>query len=139
MRTMGLEALYPGRNLSKANQAHKVYPYLLRNLLIDRPNHVWSTDITYIPIAKGFVYLVAFIDWYSTRVLSRRLSKTMDTTFCIDALEEASERNGALEIFNKDQGSQSTNEDFTGALKSNDIAISMDGKRRWVDNVFVDR
>lgn len=139
MRTMGLEALYPGRNLSKANQAHKVYPYLLRNLLIDRPNQVWSTDITYIPMAKGFVYLVAVIGWYSRRVLSWRLSNTMDTAFCIDALKEAIERNGAPEIFNTDQGSQFTSEDFTGVLKSNDIAISMDGKRRWVDNVFVER
>ena len=106
MRTIGLAALYPGRNLSKANQAHKVYPYLLRNLVIDRPNQVWSTDITYIPMAKGFVYLVAVMDWYSRRVLSWRLSNTMDTAFCIDALEEAIERNGAPEIFNTDQGSQ---------------------------------
>ena len=139
MRTIGLAALYPGRNLSKANQAHKVYPYLLRNLVIDRPNQVWSTDITYIPMAKGFVYLVAVMDWYSRRVLSWRLSNTMDTAFCIDALEEAIERNGAPEIFNTDQGSQFTSEDFTGVLKSNEIAISMDGKRRWVDNVFVER
>jgi putative transposase len=102
MRTIGLAALYPGRNLSKANQAHKVYPYLRRNLVIDRPNQVWSTDITYIPMAKGFVYLVAVMDWYSRRVLSWRLSNTMDTAFCIDALEEAIERNGAPEIFNTD-------------------------------------
>jgi putative transposase len=139
MRTMGLKALYSGRNLSKANQAHKGYPYLLRNLIIDRPNQVWSSDITYIPMAKGFVYLVAVIDWYSRRVLSWRLSNTMDTDFCIDAHEEAIERNGAPEIFNTDQGGQVTSEDFTGVLKSNDIAISIDGKRRWVDNVFVER
>jgi putative transposase len=138
MRTIGLAALYPWRNLSKANQAHKVYPYLLRNLVIDRPNQAWSTDITYIPMAKGFVYLVAAMDWYSRRVLSWRLSNTMDTALCIDALEEAIERNGATEIFNTDQGSQFTSEDFTGVLKSNEIAISMDGKRRWVDNVFVE-
>jgi putative transposase len=139
MRTIGLAALYPWRNLSKANQAHKVYPYLLRNLVIDRPNQAWSTDITYIPMAKGFVYLVAAMDWYSRRVLSWRLSNTMDTALCIDALEEAIERNGATEIFNTDQGSQFTSEDFTGVLKSNEIAISMDGKRRWVHNVFVER
>ena len=139
MRTMGLTALYPGRNLSLANQAHKIYPYLLRNLIIDRPNQVWSTDITYIPMAKGFVYLVAVIDWYSRRVLSWRLSNTMDTSFCIDSLEEAIEQNGAPEIFNTDQGSQFTSEEFTGVLKSNGIAISMDGKGRWVDNVFVER
>ncbi len=100
---------------------------------------VWSTDITYIPMEKGFVYLVAVIDCYSRRVLSWRLSNTMDTAFCIDALKEAIERNGAPEIFNTDQGSQFTSEDFTGVLKSNEIAISMDGKRRWVDNVFVER
>jgi putative transposase len=123
MRTMGLEGLYPGRNLSKANKARKLYPYLLRNLLIDRPNQVWSADITYIPMAKDFVYLVAVIDWYSRGVLSWRLSNTMDTAFCIDALEEAIERNGAPEIFNTDRGSPFTSEDFTGILKSNDIAI----------------
>jgi putative transposase len=102
MRTMGFEALYPSRNLSKAKQADKFYPYLLRNLLIDRPNQVWSTDITYVPMAKGFGYLVAVIDWYSRRVLSRRVSNTMDTTFSIDALEEAIECKGAPEILNTD-------------------------------------
>jgi putative transposase len=121
------------RNLSKANQAHKVDPYLLRNLIIDRPNQFWSTDITYITMAIGFVYLGAVIDWYSRRVLSWRLSNTMDTAFCIDALEEAIERNGAPDIFNTDQGSQFTSEDFTGVLKSSDIAINMNGKRRWVE------
>ena len=139
MRTMGLAALYPKRNLSLANQAHKVYPYLLRELTIDRPNQVWSTDITYIPMARGFVYLVAIMDWYSRRVLSWRVSNTLDTSFCIEALNEAIEIYGAPEIFNTDQGSQFTSEDFTGVLKQHEIRISMDGKGRWVDNVFVER
>lgn len=139
MRTMGIAALYPKRNLSLANQAHKVYPYLLRNLLIDRPNQVWATDITYIPMARGFVYLVAVMDWYSRRVLSWRLSNTLDTRFCTEALEEAIENYGAPEIFNTDQGSQFTSDDFTDVLKKHGINISMDGKGRWVDNVFVER
>jgi putative transposase len=139
MRTMGLAALYPKRNLSLANQVHKVYPYLLRGLVIDRPNQVWATDITYIPMARGFVYLVAIMDWYSRRVLSWRVSNTLDTGFCIDALNEAIETHGAPAIFNTDQGSQFTSEDFTGVLKQHDIRISMDGKGRWVDNVFVER
>jgi len=139
MRTMGIVALYPKRNLSLANQAHRIYPYLLRNLIIDRPNQVWSTDITYIPMARGFVYLVAIMDWCSRRVLSWRLSNTMDTSFCIEALEEAIEKYGAPEIFNTDQGSQFTSEDFTDVLKKHDIQISMDGKGRCVDNVFIER
>ena len=139
MRTMGIAALYPKRNLSLANQAHKVYPYLLRNLVIDRPNQVWATDITFIPMARGFVYLVALMDRYSRRVLSWRVSNTMDTSFCTEALEEAIERYGAPEIFNTDQGSQFTSDDFTGVLKEHEIKISMDGKGRWVDNVFVER
>ena len=139
MRTMGLVALYPKRNLSLANQTHKVYPYLLRDLVIDRPNQVWSTDITFVPMAHGFVYLVAVMDWYSRRVLSWRVSNTLDTSFCIDALEEAIENYGIPEIFNTDQGSQFTSDDFTSALKENDIRISMDGKGRWIDNVFVER
>lgn len=139
MRTMGLVALYPKRNLSRANQAHKVYPYLLRNQVIDRPNQAWATDITYIPMARGFVYLVAIMDWYSRRVLAWRVSNTMDTHFCIDALEEAIEHHGVPEIFNTDQGSQFTSEEFTGVLKRHGIRISMDGKGRWVDNVFVER
>jgi len=139
MRTMGLVALYPKRNLSLANQAHKVYPYLLRDLVIDRPNQAWATDITYIPMARGFVYLVAIMDWHSRRVLSWRLSNTLDTSFCVDALTEAIEKHGAPEIFNTDQGSQFTSEDFTSVLKQHDIRISMDGKGRWVDNVFVER
>jgi len=139
MQTMGLTALYPGRNLSQGNQAYRIYPYLLCNLAIDRPNQVWFTDITYIPMAKGFVYLIAVMDRYSRRVLSWKLSNTMDASFCIDALEEAIEAYGALGIFNTDQGSQFTSKEFTDVLKSNGIAISMDGKGRWNDNVFVER
>ena len=139
MRTMGLVALYPKRNLSLANQAHKVYPYLLRDLVIDRPNQVWSTDITFVPMAHGFVYLVAVMDWHSRRVLSWRVSNTLDASFCIDALEEAIENHGVPEIFNTDQGSQFTSDDFTNVLKENDIRISMDGKGCWIDNVFVER
>ena len=129
----------PKRNLSLPAQAHKVYPYLLKDLVIDRPNQVWATDITYIPMARGFVYLVAIIDWYSRRVLSWRVSNTLDTSFCVDALNETIETYGAPEIFNTDQGSQFTSENFTGALKDHDIRISMDGKDRWADNVFVER
>jgi putative transposase len=139
MRTMGIVAIYPKKNLSQANQAHHVYPYLLRHLKIDRPNQVWATDITYIPMARGFVYLMAVMDWYSRRVLSWRLSNTLDSYFCVDALEEAIAKHGAPEIFNTDQGSQFTSEDFTGVLKRHDILISMDGKGRWLDNVFVER
>lgn len=139
MRTMDLSAQYPKRNLSMANQAHKVYPYLLRGLVIDRPNQVWATDITYIPMARGFVYLVAIMDWYSRKVLSWRVSNTLDASFCVEALEDAIEIHGAPEIFNTDQGSQFTSADFTGVLKRNGIRISMDGKGRWVDNVFVER
>jgi putative transposase len=139
MRTMGLVAQYPKRNLSLANQAHKVYPYLLRGLVIDRPNQVWATDVTYIPMARGFVYLVAIMDWYSRKVLSWRVSNTLDASFCVDALEEALETYGAPEIFNTDQGCQFTSEEFTGVLKREGIRISMDGKGRWIDNVFVER
>ena len=136
---MDLVAQYPKRNLSLANQAHKVYPYLLRGLVIDCPNQVWATDITYIPMAQGFVYLVAIMDWYPRKVLSWRVSNTLDTSFCVDALEEAIEACGAPELFNTDQGSQFTSEEFTCVLKRHDIRISMDGKGRWVDNVFVER
>jgi putative transposase len=139
MRTMDLAAQYPKRNLSLANQAHKVYPYLLRDLVIDCPNQVWATDVTYIPMARGFVYLVAIMDWYSRKVLSWRVSNTLDASFCVQALEEALETHGAPEIFNTDQGSQFTSEDFTGVLKRHGVRISMDGKGRWVDNVFVER
>lgn len=139
MRQMGVEALYPKRNLSLANHQHKVYPYLLKGLTIDRPNQVWSTDITYIPMATGFVYLVAVMDWYSRKVLSWRISTTLDSGFCVEALEVALERYGKPDIFNTDQGCQFTSEEFTCVLKRNDIRISMDGKGRWVDNVFVER
>jgi len=138
-RLLAIETLYPKRNLSLVNHRHYVYPYLLRGLDINPANQVWSTDITYIPMAKGFVYLVAVMDWYSRRVLSWRVSTTMDTRFCVEALEEAIEKYGCPEIYNTDQGSQFTSDDFTLVLKKNDIRISMDGKGRWVDNVFVER
>ena len=139
MRQMGIVALYPKKNTSKPGKGHKVYPYLLKGLEINRPNQVWSSDISYIPMAKGFVYLTVIMDWYSRKVLSWRLSNTMDSDFCVDALEEAIERFSKPEIFNTDQGAQYTSEAFTGMLKANDIKISMDGKGRWVDNVMVER
>lgn len=139
MRQMGLEALYRKPNTSRRHAAHPVYPYLLRNLRIEQPNHVWATDITYIPMCRGFVYLVAIVDWYSRRVLAWRLSNTLTTDFCIEALQEAIARYGVPEIFNTDQGSQFTSAEFTGVLKENGIRISMDGKGCWRDNVFVER
>ena len=139
MRKMGMNALYPGPNTSRAHHAHKVYPYLLRGLNIDHANQVWCTDITYIPMRRGFVYLVAIMDWYSRRVLSWRLSNTLDTAFCVAALNEALAKYGTPEIFNTDQGSQFTSEEFTQVLKDNHIQISMDGKGRWMDNVFIER
>ena len=139
MRLMDLRALYPRRRTSQPGRGHKVYPYLLRELCIERSNQVWATDITFIPMAKGFMYLVAIMDWHSRRVLSWRVSNTLDTDFCIEALEEALQRFGTPEIFNTDQGSQFTSEAFTHVLKDHGIAISMDGKGRWVDNVFVER
>jgi putative transposase len=139
MRLMGLQALYPRRRTSQPGKGHKIYPYLLRDLVIDRPNQVWAADICYIPMAKGFMYLVAIMDWHSRRVLSWRLSNTLDTDFCLEALEEALRRFGRPEIFNTDQGAQFTSEAFTGVLQNHGISISMDGKGRWVDNVFVER
>jgi len=139
MRLMGLEAMVPKPNTSEPHPDHVKYPYLLRGLAISRVNQVWATDITYIPMKAGFVYLVAIMDWYSRRVLSWRLSNTLDTSFCVDALEEAFERFGQPEIFNTDQGSQFTSEDFTTPLRDRGIAISMDGKGRCLDNVFVER
>ena len=139
MRQMGLVAIYPKARTSKPGKGHKIYPYLLRNLKIDRPNQVWATDVTYIPMARGFVYLVAIMDWYSRKVLSWRLSTTMDTEPCVAALEEALARYGSPEIFNTDQGAVFTSEDFTGVLKQAGVDISMDGKGRWMDNVFVER
>ncbi|WP_051299904.1 IS3 family transposase [Methylobacter luteus] len=129
---MGLVALYPKKKTSLPGNGHKVYPYLLKGLSISRPNQVWATDICYIPMAKGFLYLVAVMDWHSRKVLSWRLSNTMDTRFCLEALEEAIEHSGTPEIFNTDQGSQFTSEVFTSRLKAHQIQISMDGKGRWV-------
>lgn len=139
MRLMGIESVAPKPNTSKPTPEHPTYPYLLRNLKICRPNQVWATDITYIPMAHGFAYLVAIIDWHSRFVLSWRLSNTMDTSFCLEALEEALERFGRPEIFNSDQGSQFTSDAFTGRLRAEGIAISMDGRGRCIDNVFVER
>jgi putative transposase len=139
MRRMSIETLYRKPNTSKPAPGHKIYPYLLRGLSVTRPNQVWATDITYIPMARGFVYLAAVIDWFSRRVLAWRLSITMDTSFCVEALEEALSKHGKPEIFNTDQGSQFTSEAFTGRLKEEGIQISMDGKGRWADNVFVER
>lgn len=139
MKKMGMEALYRKPRLSVPHPKHKIYPYLLRGMKIDRANQAWAIDITYVPLAKGYVYLVAIIDWASRKVLSWRLSNTMDTSFCLDALEEAIDRFGRPEIFNSDQGSQFTSEAFTSKLKEHGIKISMDGKGRWVDNVFIER
>ena len=139
MRLMGLEAIYPRPKTSRPHPEHKVYPYLLRNLKIERPNQVWTTDITFIPMNRGFMYLVAVMDWHSRKVLSWRLSNTMDTDFCIEALEEAIRRYDTPEIFNSDQGAQFTSKAFTGLLKDHGIAISMDGRRRVQDNIFIER
>ena len=139
MRRMAIETLYRKPNTSKPAPGHKIYPYLLRGLPITRPNQVWAMDISYIPMARGFVYLAAVIDWFSRRVLSWRVSITMDTSFCVEALEEALSQHGKPEIFNTDQGSQFSSEAFTGRLKEEGIQISMDGKGRWADNVFVER
>jgi putative transposase len=139
MRRMGVEAIYRRPNTSKPAPGHRIYPYLLRGLAITRPNQVWAMDITYIPLARGFVYLAAVVDWFTRRVLAWRLSITLETCFCIEALEEALSTNEKPEIFNTDQGSQFTSEAFTGRLKENGIRISMDGRGRWRDNVFVER
>ncbi len=139
MRRMGIEAIYRKKNTSRAHPGHRVYPYLLRKLTVDRPNQVWASDITYIPMARGFVYLVAIIDWFTRKVLSWRLSNTLTTDFCVEALEEALLKFGQPEIFNTDQGSQFTDIEFTSALKARGIRISMDGKGRWRDNLFVER
>jgi putative transposase len=139
MKRMGIEAVYRRPNTSKPAPGHKIYPYLLRGLRVDRPNQVWAMDITYIPMARGFVYLAAVIDWFSRRVLAWRLSITMEAAFCIEAVEEALARFGKPDIFNTDQGSQFTSAAFTGVLLNNAIAISMDGKGSWRDNVFVER
>ncbi len=139
MRKMGIEALYRRPNTSKPEPGHKVFPYLLRKLPVMRANQVWAIDITYIPMARGFVYLAAVIDWFSRKVLAWRLSITMDVTFCIEAVEEAMARYGKPEIFNSDQGSQFTSRAFSMMLIGNGIAISMDGRGAWRDNVFIER
>jgi putative transposase len=139
MRTMGLAGMAPGPNTSKAHPQHKVYPYLLRGAAIERPNQVWSTDITYIRLARGFVYLVAIIDWYSRKVLSWRISNSMEAVFCVDCLEDALRIHGKPEVFNSDQGSQFTSEAFTGVLQREGVTISMDGRGRAFDNIFVER
>jgi putative transposase len=139
MRTMGIEAIAPKRKTSQSHPGHKVYPYLLRGLDITRAGHVWCADVTYLPMARGFCYLVAVMDWASRRVLSWRVSNTLDAGFCIEALEEALDRFGAPEIFNTDQGSQFTSEGFTSLLLEHGVAVSMDGRGRWMDNVFIER
>ena len=139
MRKMGIEALYRRPRTTRPGPGHKVYPYLLRGMTVDRPNQVWATDISYIPMARGSVYLCAVIDWFTRRVLSWRLSISMETAFCVEALQEALEEYGAPAVFNTDQGSQFTAEAFTGVLRSHGIQISMDGKAAWRDNVFVER
>jgi putative transposase len=139
MRIMGLESVAPKPNTSKPAPEHAVYPYLLRNVTVSRVNQVWAADITYIPMARGFAYLVAIMDWHSRYVLSWRLSNTMETTFCLDALQEALSRYGRPEIFNTDQGAQFTSDDFTGLLLAEGVKLSMDGKGRCLDNVFIER
>ena len=138
MRLMGLEAVYPKPRLSVRSAGHKVYPYLLRNVAIERPDQVWSTDITYIPMPQGFMYLTAVMDWYSRYVLSWRLSNTLEVEFCLEALGEALSQ-GCPEVFNTDQGAQFTTASFTGRLEKAGAKVSMDGRGRWLDNVFVER
>jgi putative transposase len=139
MRVMGVTALYPKKRTSTPAPGHRIYPYLLRGLRIDRPNQVWCTDVTYLPMAHGFLYLVAVMDWYSRKVLAWRLSNTMDTSFCVDALTDAIREHGVPDIFNTDQGAQFTSDAFTGVLTGHGIKISMDGRGRWMDNVFIER
>ena len=139
MQRMGIEAIYRRPRTTKPERGHKIYPYLLRGLAITRPNQVWAMDITYIPMTRGFVYLAVVLDWATRRVLSWRLSITMEAAFCVETLEDALARHGRPEIFNTDQGSQFTGSAFTGVLASNAIAISMDGKGAWRDNVFIER
>ena len=139
MKVMEIQALYPKPKTSKKHPQHKIYPYLLRTLTIDRPNQVWASDVSYITKKKGFVYLTVIMDWYARIILSWRLSNTLDSAFCVDALEEALARYGKPDIFNSDQGVQYTCQDFTDVLKNHHIRISMDGKGAWCDNVFVER
>ena len=139
MRLMGLQAIYQAPRTTRPHPEHRVYPYLLKGVAIERPNHVWCADITYIPVQKGFLYLVAVMDWATRRVLAWRLSNTLDARFCTDALTEALERYGRPEIFNTDQGSQFTSLEFTAVLKGSGVAISMDGRGRCMDNIFIER
>jgi putative transposase len=139
MRKMGIEAAYRRPSTSKSAPGHKIFPYLLRGLTIDHPNQVWSTDITYIPMARGFVYLCAVMDWFARRILAWRLSNTMEAAFCVEVLEDALAKHGRPDIFNSDQGSQFSGMAFTSVLIKNEIVISMDGKGAWRDNVFVER
>jgi putative transposase len=139
MRKMGMQVVYPKKRLSKPAPGHTVYPYLLRNLEIREAGHVWAADITYLPMARGFCYLTAIMDWASRRVLAFRLSNTLDASFCVEALEEALDRYGPPEIFNSDQGAQFTSEAFTDVLHDHGVRISMDGRGRWLDNVFIER
>jgi putative transposase len=139
MGLMGIEAIYRKKRTSLPQKGHRIYPYLLRDIAIERPNQAWAADITYLPMAKGFAYLVAILDLYSRKVLAFRISNTLATDFCVEALKEALHRYGTPEIFNTDQGSQFTDEDFTEVLAAKRIRISMDGKGRWIDNVFVER
>jgi len=139
MKRMGIEAIYRRPHTSKPAPGHKIYPYLLRHLVVDRPNQVWAMDITYIPMARGFIYLAAVVDWFSRKFLAWRIYITLDTTFCLEAVEEALARYGKPEMFNTDQGSQFTSFAFTDLLNKHDIMISMDGKGAWRDNVFVER
>ena len=139
MQVMAMETIYQKPNTTRSHPDHKVYPYLLRGLVIDRPNQVWCADITYIPMAKGFVYLVAVMDWFSRRVLAWRVSISLDTVFCVEALQEALERHGPPDIFNTDQGVQFTSPDFLAELEVRGVRISMDGKGRYLDNIFIER
>jgi putative transposase len=139
MVLMGIEAIYRKKRTSLPAKGHRIYPYLLRDVVIERPNQVWATDVTYLPMAQGFAYLVAILDLYSRKVLAFRVSNTLAADFCIEALGEALRRHGAPEIFNTDQGSQFTDEAFTAVLAAKGVRISMDGKGRWIDNVFIER
>jgi putative transposase len=139
MRLMGIEAIYPKPHTSRPHPEHRIYPYLLRGLTIDRPNQVWAADITYIPMAQGFMYLVAIMDWYSRKILSWRISNTLESDFCVSALHEALNRHGTPEIFNTDQGSQFTSNSFTQTLLDHGAKVSMDGRGRCQDNIFIER
>ena len=139
MRIMGIEAVYPKPHTSRPHPEHRIYPYLLRDLAIDHPNQVWAADITYVPMSRGYMYLVAVMDWYSRKVLSWRLSNTLESDFCVEALQEALHRYGRPEIFNTDQGAQFTSTAFTQVLKDHGINISMDGRGRCQDNIFIER